>query len=60
MARYGGDYDDREYGDRGVPLHGNEEWGRGYGPDRGLGFGQAFARPRGLAVGVGEAEAGLV
>ena len=40
MARYGGDYDDREYGDRGVPLHGNEEWGRGYGPDRGLGFGR--------------------
>jgi len=42
MARYG-DYDDRDPGDRGVPLYGSQDWGRGYGQDRGLGFGRGGA-----------------
>jgi CBS domain-containing protein len=43
MARYAGDFDDRDFDDRGVPLYGNQDWGRGYGQDRGLGFGRGGA-----------------
>jgi CBS domain-containing protein len=43
MARYDGDFDSRDSGDRGVPMYGSDDWGRGYGPDRGLGFGRGGA-----------------
>jgi CBS domain-containing protein len=43
MARYAGDFDDRDFEDRGVPLYGDPERSRGHGQDRGLGFGRGGA-----------------